>query len=202
MSCLRAVAASWAGSQQVDRRGAAALRDAALQRRVRRSRELTALDIDAKGPGQPATVVHEAAREEIERQTANARALTERNLPSHAVLEKTVNVESAALESGTIILAMAISGGPPSDSPHRVRVMETLPGVARRARPTCPRWRRGSPAQHHRPDRRDPRALRIQRDHEGDPRHPGPAGWLVIEVHHAEHRDDLEEREPRSAASH
>ena len=93
-----------------------------------------ALDTEAKGLSQaPALAVYEAMRDEIERQSANgARALSERNLPSlHAVLQNTVNIESAALESGTIILAMAISGGPFIGLTGTVfGVMETFSGVA------------------------------------------------------------------------
>jgi len=93
-----------------------------------------ALDTEAKGIAHaPATAVYEAAREEIERQTAKgARSLNEKNLPSlHAVLERAVNAESMALESGTIVLAMAISGGPFIGLTGTVfGVMETFSGVA------------------------------------------------------------------------
>ncbi|HTO05714.1 MAG TPA: MotA/TolQ/ExbB proton channel family protein [Myxococcota bacterium] len=92
------------------------------------------LDTEAKGLAQaPALTVYEAMREEIDRQTAKgARSLSERNLPSlHAVLEKSVNIESLALESGTIVLAMAISGGPFIGLTGTVfGVMETFSGVA------------------------------------------------------------------------
>jgi biopolymer transport protein ExbB/TolQ len=93
-----------------------------------------ALDTEAKGLAQaPALAVYEAMKEEVDRQSANgARALSERNLPSlHAVMEKSVNLESLALESGTIVLAMAVSGGPFIGLTGTVfGVMETFSGVA------------------------------------------------------------------------
>ena len=47
------------------------------------------------------------------------------------MLEKSVNLESVALESGTIVLAMAISGGPFIGLTGTVfGVMETFSGVA------------------------------------------------------------------------
>jgi biopolymer transport protein ExbB/TolQ len=92
------------------------------------------LDVDARAiSAAPALTVYEAAREEVERQRARGgRALSERNLPSlRAVLENAVNTESLSLESGTIVLAMAISGGPFIGLTGTVfGVMETFSGVA------------------------------------------------------------------------
>jgi biopolymer transport protein TolQ len=91
------------------------------------------LDVEQKSyAAAPALVVYEAAREEIDRQRQHSGRLIERNLPSlKAVLEKAVNLESVALESGTIVLAMAISGGPFIGLTGTVfGVMETFSGVA------------------------------------------------------------------------
>jgi len=91
------------------------------------------LDVEEKSyAAAPALTVYEAAREEVERQRQSGGRLVERNLPSlRAVLEKTVNVESVGLESGTIVLAMAISGGPFIGLTGTVfGVMETFSGVA------------------------------------------------------------------------
>jgi biopolymer transport protein TolQ len=91
------------------------------------------LDVEQKAlAAAPALVVYEGAKEEVERQRKAFGRLVERNLPSlRAVLEKTVNVESIALESGTIVLAMAISGGPFIGLTGTVfGVMETFSGVA------------------------------------------------------------------------
>jgi biopolymer transport protein TolQ len=95
------------------------------------------LDVEARekeiGPA-PALAVYEAARDEIERQRGRAGrgALSERDLPSlHAVMERSTAEESVALESGTIVLAMAISGGPFIGLTGTVfGVMETFSGVA------------------------------------------------------------------------
>jgi biopolymer transport protein ExbB/TolQ len=91
------------------------------------------LDVEEKSyAAAPALTVYEAAKEEVDRQRSLGGRLVERNLPSlRAVLEKTVNVESVALESGTIVLAMAISGGPFIGLTGTVfGVMETFSGVA------------------------------------------------------------------------
>jgi biopolymer transport protein ExbB/TolQ len=92
------------------------------------------LDVEARAiAAAPALAVYEAAREEVERQRAHGgRALSERNLPSlRAALENSVALESVALESGTIVLAMAISGGPFIGLTGTVfGVMETFSGVA------------------------------------------------------------------------
>jgi biopolymer transport protein TolQ len=92
-----------------------------------------ALDVEQKSiASAPALTVYEAAKDEIQRQRSSSGRLIERNLPSlRAVLEKSVNVESVALESGTIVLAMAISGGPFIGLTGTVfGVMETFSGVA------------------------------------------------------------------------
>jgi biopolymer transport protein TolQ len=92
-----------------------------------------ALNVEEKSyAAAPALVIYEAARDELQRQRESAGRLAERNLPSlRAVLEKAVNVESVALESGTIVLAMAISGGPFIGLTGTVfGVMETFSGVA------------------------------------------------------------------------
>src|SRR5262245_31628999 len=80
----------------------------------------------------PALVVYEAARDEIERQRGRTGRLLDRDVPSlHAVLEKVVSEENVALESGTVVLAMAISGGPFIGLTGTVfGVMETFSGVA------------------------------------------------------------------------
>ena len=91
------------------------------------------LDVEQKPyAAAPALTVYEAAREEVERQRTHRGRLMERDLPSlRAVLEKSVNLESVALESGTIVLAMAISGGPFIGLTGTVfGVMETFSGVA------------------------------------------------------------------------
>ena len=97
-------------------------------------KDALSLDVEAKGiAAAPTLVVYEAALQEIERQRGDDdRELSDRNLPSlHAVLEKSVTEESVALESGTIVLAMAISGGPFIGLTGTVfGVMETFSGVA------------------------------------------------------------------------
>jgi biopolymer transport protein TolQ len=92
------------------------------------------IDVEAKEfAAAPALAVYEAACDEVTRQrNLGGRALSDRNLPTlRAVLEKAVNVETVALESGTVVLAMAISGGPFIGLTGTVfGVMETFSGVA------------------------------------------------------------------------
>lgn len=90
---------------------------------------------DAEFGVAPAYAVYEAASDELERQfqrSGGRKRLHQRLLPALvSVIERATTEESVRIESGTVILALAISGGPFIGLTGTVfGVMETFSGVA------------------------------------------------------------------------